>query len=284
MRNVRQHNPQRAYAVRGNAYSFHMRWEDIAAKLIAITGEEAIEALPHDEHALSHMVLFSLRGGDIEELNKWLPMARLRPHVVLQLLFSLVDAGFVKMSTSRTVQQLKAKLKAQLAARYPEREAHLPESKREGYIPPAVEAAIRKAMRPVPGLKETYVFHKHVTPAAAPESLEASINQLRPSSLFADRGGDDVVQKCKQDLLVLSKHYVLRASTSNTLVSQWNAEYLPLAFPFSLRRPVSGAAFLVHPSERRQKAHNGSLDFVRFEPWEFGRALPARVGGNVRGS
>ena len=78
----------------------------------------------------------------------------MRPHVVLQLLFALVDAGFVKMSTSRIVQQLKAKLQAQLAARYPEREAHLPESKREGYIPPAVEAAIRKAMRFVSGLNE----------------------------------------------------------------------------------------------------------------------------------
>ena len=220
MLNVRQHKPQRAYAVRGNVYSFHMPWEDIAAKLGAITGEEAIEALPHDEHALSHMVLFSLRVGDVQELNKWLPMARLRPHVVLQLLFSLVDAGFVKLSTSRNVQQLKAKLQAQLAARYPEREAHLPESKREGYIPPAVEAAIRKAMRPVPGFKEAGVLHKHATPVAAPDTLEASINQLRPSSLFAHRCGHDVVQKYKQDLLALSKHYELRASRSNTMVNQ----------------------------------------------------------------
>ena len=76
--------------------------------------------MPHDEQALSHMVLFSLRVGDVAELNKWLPMARLRPHVVLQLLFALVDAGFVKLGSSRTVQQLKDKLQAQLVARYPE--------------------------------------------------------------------------------------------------------------------------------------------------------------------
>ena len=75
------------------------------------------------------MVLFSLRVGDVAELNKWLPMARLRPHVVLQLLFALVDAGFVKLGSSRTVQQLKEKLEAQLFARYPEREAHLPSEK-----------------------------------------------------------------------------------------------------------------------------------------------------------
>ena len=152
MLNVRQHKPQRAYAIRGNVYSFHMPWEDIASQLGAITAEDAISALPHDEQALSHMVLFSLRVGDVADLNKFLHMARLRPHVVLRLLFALVDAGFGKLGSSRTVQQVKDKLQAQLSARYPEREAHLPESKREGYIPPAVEAAIRKAMRPVPSL------------------------------------------------------------------------------------------------------------------------------------
>ena len=53
------------------------------------------------------MVLFSLRVGEVKDLNKLLPMARLRPHVVLQLLFALVDSGFVKLSSSRTVQQLR---------------------------------------------------------------------------------------------------------------------------------------------------------------------------------
>ena len=48
--------------------------------------EREIEALPHDEQALSHMVLFSLRVGDVAELNKLLPMARLKPHIVLQIL------------------------------------------------------------------------------------------------------------------------------------------------------------------------------------------------------
>ena len=66
-----------------------------------------MEALPQDEHALSHMVLFSLRVGAVKDLNKWLPMARRRLHIVLQLLVAFVDSGFAKLSSSRTVQQLK---------------------------------------------------------------------------------------------------------------------------------------------------------------------------------
>ena len=63
MLNVRQHKPQRAYACRGNAFSFHMPWENIAKQFCTITAEDAAEALPHDEQALSHTVLFSLRVG-----------------------------------------------------------------------------------------------------------------------------------------------------------------------------------------------------------------------------
>ena len=128
-----------------------MPWEEIANQLGAVTAEERVEALPHDQHALSHMVIFSLRVGEVKDLNKWLPMARLRPHVVLQLLFALVDSGFVKLSSSRTVQQLKQKLQAQLAARYPEHA----DDNGDGRIPPAVEAAIRKSMRDVPGVQES---------------------------------------------------------------------------------------------------------------------------------
>ena len=210
-----------------NVFSFHMPWQDIAKQLGAVTAEEAAEALPHDEHALSHMVLFSLRVGEVKDLNKWLPMARVRLHVVLQLLFALVDSGFVKLSSSRIVQQLKEKLQAQLAARYPEHEA----DKGEGRIPPAVEAAIKKVMRAVPGVKESGVLHKHATPVASPDELVACLNQSHPSSLFEDRCGDHVVQKHLQILQALSKHQELRASTSNAMVDQWNADYLPLAFP-----------------------------------------------------
>lgn len=92
------------------------------------------------------------------------------------------------------------------------------------------------------------------------------------------------MQKHLQQLQALAKHCELRASTGITMVDQWNEEYLPLAFPYSLRRPAGAADFLPHPFKRGQKAHNGSSDFVRFEPWEYMRALPARVEANVRGS
>ena len=102
------------------------------------------------------MVVFSLRVGEVKDLNKWLPMARRRLHGVLQLLLAFVDAGFAKLSSCRTVQQLNENLEAQLAARYP---GHA-DDMGEGRIPRAVEAAIREALRPVANVKDAGVLHK----------------------------------------------------------------------------------------------------------------------------
>ena len=92
-----------------------------------------MEALPHTDDALAQVILFSLRIGDVGDLNKWLPMARLRPHVVLQLLFSLVDARFPFCKGSKSAQQLKMQFRQNVAARYPtdDDEIHLPEHERE---------------------------------------------------------------------------------------------------------------------------------------------------------
>ena len=55
-------NPKHPVNVRGNVYSFHMPWEDIALALARVGAEPAWDnQLPHDEQVLAHMVQFNLR-------------------------------------------------------------------------------------------------------------------------------------------------------------------------------------------------------------------------------
>jgi len=274
----RQHHPRQAYAVRGNVYSFHMPWEAIMEKLGKVTELNAMEALPHDEHVLAQVVLFSLRVGDVAELNKWLPMARLRPHVVLKLLFSLVDAHFPFCKGSRNAHQLKTRFAALVDERYPDAEKHLPENEREGYIPAAVAAEIRKAMRPPPCDKDSGVFNKHATPAIAPEGLGVVLEELRPSSLFPDRSSTNIVERNAQEVLALGKYnFRLKVETGTKFeISQWNAGYVSLAWPFSFPRAVSGADF---PNAPRLRRHE---EAPIFEPWDFSRSLASRVEACIR--
>ena len=58
MLNVRQHKPQRAYACRGNVFSFHLPWEDIAKQLGAVTADITTRRT----RAVSHGALQFARG------------------------------------------------------------------------------------------------------------------------------------------------------------------------------------------------------------------------------
>jgi len=76
-------------ALRGNAYSFMMPWEDIVERLGNMVADDAISQLPWTDDVLARVVLFKLRIGNVADLSKWLPVAKLRPRVVLKLMFSM---------------------------------------------------------------------------------------------------------------------------------------------------------------------------------------------------
>ena len=94
--------------VRRNCFSCQMPWENIIDKLrTLLEDDDSWNSLPHDENILAKLVLFNLRIGNVTDLNKWLPAARLRPHVVLKLMFNLIDREYPLCSGSRVAQQIK---------------------------------------------------------------------------------------------------------------------------------------------------------------------------------
>ena len=271
-----------------------MPWEQIMEKLETVTEQQAMEALPHNGDTLAQVLLFSLRIGDVGDLNKWLPMARLRPHVVLQLLFTLVDSRFPFCKGSKTAQQLKQQFRANVALRYPtsDDEIHLPEHEREGKIPPEVLRILRESTQSVPEAENTGILEKHATPPAAAETLSAVLEHVRPSALFSDRNDNDVVPaNCKEVLALGSLSRVqwrgglkqpdeiskLQVTTGNKFeINQWNAGYVSLAFPFCYPRAVGGADW---PNRERLRRHAKA---AVVHPWVFAKMLARRVEGGLR--
>ena len=110
-----------------------MPWEKIIETLkTLLEDDDSWSTLPHDESILAKMVLFNLRIGNVTDLSKWLPAARIRPHVVLKLMCNLVDRKYPLCTGSRVAQQIGEQIREQLEAKFPEREAHLPENQRQG--------------------------------------------------------------------------------------------------------------------------------------------------------
>ena len=271
--NEQMHRPQRAYAVRGNAFSFHMPWEKVMEQLGRVLEEDHLDALPHPPEVLSSMVIFSLRIGDVTDLDKYLPQARLRPHVVLKLCLALLDSGYPFKESAQILRKRFAEL---VSLRYPEKEAHLPEDQRQGTIPPEIEKSIRESLRPIPGEREKGIKQKHATPAEAPRVTAEALEDLRPSSCFPDRESFNVAPRDSQELVAMRKHYLLEAATDVELISQWNSNYFAEAFPFSVPRVVGGADF---PWKKRPRRLPESPEL---EPLPWARMLATRVEASIR--
>ena len=80
-------------AVRGNLASFHVHWDDVLERILAITeASNGTAELPHDGETLAHLVRFEFRLKD-KDLSRHLKHMRLRAHVVLRLGWELIDRG-----------------------------------------------------------------------------------------------------------------------------------------------------------------------------------------------
>ncbi len=221
--NAEEHRPARAYAVRGNVYSFHMPRAQITQSLCAVLEADDPDVLPHPSDRLASMVLFSLRVGDVVDLSKWLPRAKLRPHVVLKLcpLFPWSTRSIHFRCLAGEPQRLKDRCAELLATRYPGQELHLPEDERECTTPEPVAAAMREGIGPLPGQRESGLRQKHATPLVAPAATSVVLENARPASLFPDRNSSNIVQRDAQELLTLRKHYMLNVHTEQDLVVIW---------------------------------------------------------------
>ena len=236
--------------------------------------EEDVNYLPHGPKTLSSIVLFSLRIGDIIDLNAWLPQAKLRPHAVLKLLCALVDNKYNFGRNAGDPASLKERFKTLLNERYPETEPEKPECERDGTIPEEVAKAMRRAVKPCPGEKESGLKQKHATPLTTSEEVSVVLNEVRPSANFEDRTTCEMVARDVREILALRKHYVLEVTTGKELLGQWNSKYFSTAFPFSIPRAVSGPDFPPKRSDRR-------IDTF-LEPLEFARMIATRVEASVR--
>ena len=119
-----------------------------------VVESEDVDYLPHGPETLASNVLFSLRVGDVVDLNKWLPQAKLRPHVVLKLLCALVDSKYRFGSGVQDATALKSKFETLVQLRYPDTETHLLEIGEEAFHTVMVNFNMKMAINILDGSKK----------------------------------------------------------------------------------------------------------------------------------
>ena len=199
--------------------------------------------------------------------------ASLRPHVVLKLCFSLLDAGYPFKGIR---EDARSRIRSQVEAHYPDSEKHLLEEARQGTIPPLILKTILDNLSSIPRAGAGDLKQKHATPNVAPSKVSLVFEDARPSSCFPDRSSDLIAPGDASEILAMRQQYHLQASTDVELVKQWNSQYFATAFPFSIPRVVGGADFPFKPRYRRPE------EAPLLEPLEWCNMLCKRAEASIR--
>jgi len=179
---------------RGNAFSMHMPWEAIIDSLmktqsgIDLSKHPAEQSLPWSEDILAQMVRVQLKVGS-EDATRHISQVKLRPHVVLELLYTLIERqhkAFEGKSRRADFRDMKEALRKAVNAKYPPTHYVDP----DGTVPPLVEKAMRHSLQEPS--EASSIFDKSAIPGDAPTNCADVFEHMRPQAFFLERHSDNV--------------------------------------------------------------------------------------------
>ena len=279
--------------VRGTAHSFHMPWEEIVTELHRHGKEkDLMNVLPRRPEALKYILRVHLRV-DRYSMERVLRQLTVRPFVLLQLLYFLIDHNHVVFRGRGSAQNLRKEMQAAIEQHYPldATQNTLPEQDRKWHLPAdfldCVETSGMSRKHKVARL----IKEKNATPGDGAGSADTCLSDGRPS--FISTGVS--TQSCS-DPATIRTGAVLRhgecevgdltAQTGHTMIPQWHAQYFSQILPFVIPYMVSGPDFTFHEnaSRWRRKDKPGHLTAPRVAASKFVAGFARRCESQARQS
>ena len=277
--------------VRGSAYSFHMPWEQILEELRQHCLGEELEPIPRKAECLKYILRVHLRI-DKYSMEKVLRQLTVRPYVLLQLLYYLIDQNHAVFRGRGSAQQLRERMRAAVQREYPVSAEQMtrPDGEQEWFLPTDYieslsEAATKKVKR------HFLIKEKNATPGDGDISLEGCLADRRPFSVVTESSGlastdpatlrantlslfgstvnDDKTNRDRSQEAQI-KDGKLVVQTGHSPIHQWEGKYFSQILPFVIPFMVSGPDFEFYQQKkrwrRRDVAGPNSAEFLP-APW-----------------
>ena len=217
--------------VRGTAHSVHMPWEDILAELREnCMDQDILGVLPRRPECLKYILRVNLRVGTYD-MRRVLRQMSVRPFVLLQLLYYLIDQGHEAFQGKRSAREMKEAMRQVVESEYAvsEDEKRKPEHLQEWHLP---EDFVSCSSR------ETQCFReKQATPDRGAVDIESCINNSRPSSLVLEASVKTAADLTALQATAVSRSAgiakgVLNVQTGHKWLNQWHGKYFSQILPF----------------------------------------------------
>ena len=240
--------------VRGAAHSFLLPWEEVLAELENHQLKNMAEILPRRPECLKYILRVHLRVGQ-RSMDKVMRQLTVRPFVLLQLLYFLVERRPAMWREQGSLPVMKQQLAEAVRRHYPvaASEQDRPVEKQEWTIPPDLLEVATEFIQDKNGkTKEANLIKdKCAVPGTGGITEESIVEDTRPSTVSAGLTTQSYSDPASMRTGALMRHGTLRIQTSETLMSQWHslhfAEILPFVIPFM----VSGPDYAFYQAKKR---------------------------------
>ena len=147
------------------------------------------------------------------------------------------------------------------------------------FVPKRVRKAMDESYRPkLTGT--SLIVDKNATPSEPIEKMTNLEAGLRPLSLVATRDTGGVSTAHEEHGAVLARYQTLDFQTGSTMLDQFHAAYLGMAFPFTI--PVAVGSYDIKGQEKWRRAPTDDFEASQVLLFDLARSLPQRIEGQYR--
>ena len=280
--------------VRGTAHSFHMPWEQILEELREHCLEkEIMEPIPRKAECLKYILRVHLRIDKVS-MEKVLRQLTVRPFVLLQLLYYLIEQNHSVFRGRGTAQELQAQMRAAVQREYPvspEQQAR-PEEDQEWFLPTDYMESLNEAT--TKKVKRRFIIkEKNATPGDGEISLDNTLADRRPFSVVTESSGQASTDPATLRENTMKRFKAVTTTNNNeteesieeaqidvdgnlkiqirpSLIPQWHGKYFSQILPFVIPFMVSGPDYEFYAEQKRWRRRDlggpGLTEFLK-APW-----------------
>ena len=242
--------PLRAYAVRGNIFSFLMDWDKIQDDLSKLLGQFDVWQWPMEPQVATQVVRVRLVRGPEDLLNKFKEL-RVRAEIVRQVAYLYIERHLKDLAGSPGARELQRKMQGltlqESLKKHVEQRVHL-------YYPDArfpleggglLEEMVENAEKNKVSEKSAsaYDFKQTTMPDSATADYSDVFAAQRPTLVLDEANVDNQVHKNVQMEHALGQIAEMDISMSNRFEDQWVTRYLSRIFPWALNFNCGGPEY-----------------------------------------
>ena len=208
--------------------------------------------LPRSPECLKYVLKVQLRV-DRQNMAKVLRQLTVRPYVLLQLLYFLIEHNHEVFRKKGSIAQLRQQMQQAVAEMYPiaASEEHKAVEAQESLLPNDLVDLVRSKSSDGKTRMFSAIREKSATPGDGGADPGVCLWHNRPHAVSPGVSAGAIGDPSEARIGAIMQHGKINVQTGHQLISQWESKYISQVLPFVIPFMVSGPDYSFHDKQNR---------------------------------